>query len=80
MPSLDVFSVSGQEADLMRPLHKGAGGCHIPHSGLNRQASGSQPRAFVAGETQQRASPRQLGGFPMSYRLCVCYISERVQV
>lgn len=75
MPSLDVFSVSGQEADLMRPLHKGAGSCHIPHSGLNRQARGSQPRAFVAEETRGggEASPCQLGGFPIAYQLCVLH-------
>lgn len=69
----------------MRPRHKGAGGCHIPHSGLNRQARGSKPRAFVAGETGLHTPA---WGFPNGLPTvcvtflsnCVCYISERVQV
>lgn len=57
----------------MRPRHKGAGGCHIPHSGLNRQARGSKPRAFVAGETGLRTPA---WGFPNGLpTVCVTFLS-----
>lgn len=58
----------------MRQPHKGAGGCHIPHSGLRLQARGSQPRACVAEETWGRASPGQLRGFPVTNN-CVTFLS-----
>lgn len=38
MPSLDVFTVSGQEADLMRQLHKGEAA--LPHSTQWAQKAG----------------------------------------